>query len=67
MNYRGRRNCRRSFADNSLLWRQRRAHKLRADIPMPGGSRLLARIGRRLLERADLLVGRARLRVAHAG
>jgi hypothetical protein len=28
--------------------------------------RLLARVGRDLLERADLLVGRARLRVAHA-
>ena len=28
--------------------------------------RLLARVGRSLLERADLLVGRSRLRVAHA-
>ena len=28
--------------------------------------RLLARVGRGLLERADLLVGRARLRVTHA-
>jgi hypothetical protein len=51
------------------VWRQRRAIEVNtgAALSVSHARRLLARVARSLLERADLLVGRARLRVAWAG